>query len=104
MNDSPLQPGDKTPSDAQRPGDEAKLQPAGANAREGDKAPNDSAAPDDQKKLEKQKKEGGSPLSGVNFSEPFIKRPVATFLLSIAIIIAGCVAYKLLPVASSTLR
>ena len=37
---------------------------------------------------------------GVNFSEPFIKRPVATFLLSIAILIAGTVAYTLLPVAS----
>ena len=36
----------------------------------------------------------------MNFSEPFIKRPVATFLLSIAIIIAGSVAYKLLPVSS----
>jgi multidrug efflux pump len=36
----------------------------------------------------------------VNFSAPFIKRPVATFLLSIAILIAGTVAYTLLPVAS----
>src|SRR5580692_4246504 len=39
-------------------------------------------------------------LKGVHFSAPFIKRPVATFLLSIAIILAGAVAYKLLPVAS----
>src|SRR5580700_9085648 len=39
-------------------------------------------------------------LKGVHFSAPFIKRPVATFLLSIAIIIAGAVAYKLLPVSS----
>ena len=37
---------------------------------------------------------------GVHFSAPFIKRPVATMLLSVAIILAGCVAYKLLPVAS----
>jgi hydrophobe/amphiphile efflux-1 (HAE1) family protein len=37
---------------------------------------------------------------GVHFSAPFIKRPVATTLLSIAIILAGAVAYKLLPVAS----
>ena len=36
----------------------------------------------------------------VNFSAPFIHRPVATFLLSIAIILAGCVGYKLLPVSS----
>jgi hydrophobe/amphiphile efflux-1 (HAE1) family protein len=36
----------------------------------------------------------------VHFSAPFIKRPVATFLLSVAIILAGAVAYKLLPVAS----
>jgi len=40
------------------------------------------------------------PVGGVHFSAPFIKRPVATMLLSVAIILAGCVAYKLLPVAS----
>ena len=38
--------------------------------------------------------------AGVHFSAPFIKRPVATTLLSIAIILAGAVAYKILPVAS----
>ena len=37
---------------------------------------------------------------GVHISAPFIKRPVATFLLSIAIILAGATAYKLLPVSS----
>ncbi len=31
--------------------------------------------------------------AGVHFSAPFIKRPVATTLLSIAIILAGIVAY-----------
>ena len=36
----------------------------------------------------------------MHFSAPFIKRPVATFLLSLAIIIAGAVAYTLLPVSS----
>src|SRR5580698_9210632 len=36
----------------------------------------------------------------MHFSAPFIRRPVATFLLSTAIILAGAVAYKLLPVAS----
>jgi multidrug efflux pump subunit AcrB len=40
------------------------------------------------------------PAGGVHFSAPFIKRPVATMLMSVAIILAGCVAYKLLPVAS----
>ena len=39
-------------------------------------------------------------LQGVHFSAPFIRRPVATFLLSAAIILAGIVAYMLLPVAS----
>jgi hydrophobe/amphiphile efflux-1 (HAE1) family protein len=39
-------------------------------------------------------------VGGIHFSAPFIKRPVATFLLSGAIILAGCVAYVLLPVAS----
>ncbi len=42
-----------------------------------------------------------APSAGtVHFSAPFIKRPIATMLLSIAIILAGMVAYKLLPVAS----
>ncbi len=39
-------------------------------------------------------------VGGIHFSAPFIKRPVATFLLSGAVIMAGCVAYALLPVAS----
>jgi multidrug efflux pump len=38
--------------------------------------------------------------AGVHFSAPFIRRPVATTLLSIAIILAGAVAYTMLPVAS----
>ncbi len=38
--------------------------------------------------------------SGVHFSAPFIRRPVATSLLSVAVLLAGAVAYKLLPVAS----
>jgi len=37
---------------------------------------------------------------GFHLSAPFIRRPVATFLLSVAIILAGAVAYKLLPVSS----
>jgi multidrug efflux pump len=39
-------------------------------------------------------------VGGIHFSAPFIKRPVATFLLSIAIILSGAVAYALLPVSS----
>ncbi|HEU4637030.1 MAG TPA: efflux RND transporter permease subunit, partial [Edaphobacter sp.] len=39
-------------------------------------------------------------VAGVHFSAPFIKRPVATTLLSVAIIMAGIVAYKMLPVSS----
>ncbi|HTZ70710.1 MAG TPA: efflux RND transporter permease subunit [Acetobacteraceae bacterium] len=35
----------------------------------------------------------------MNFSAPFIRRPVATILLSLGLFIAGCVAYALLPVA-----
>ena len=37
---------------------------------------------------------------GVHFSAPFIRRPVATFLLSAALLLAGAVAYTLLPVSS----
>jgi hydrophobe/amphiphile efflux-1 (HAE1) family protein len=36
----------------------------------------------------------------MHFSAPFIRRPVATFLMSIAVILAGASAYVLLPVAS----
>jgi multidrug efflux pump len=39
-------------------------------------------------------------ISSVHFSAPFIQRPVATFLLSIAVLLAGAGAYALLPVAS----
>jgi multidrug efflux pump len=35
----------------------------------------------------------------MNISAPFIKRPIATSLLSIAILLAGSIAYTLLPVA-----
>src|SRR5712692_2257728 len=35
----------------------------------------------------------------MNVSEPFIRRPVATTLLTIAIALAGAVAFRLLPVA-----
>src|SRR5450631_116583 len=35
----------------------------------------------------------------MNFSAPFIHRPVATTLLTIAIALAGAVAYSLLPVS-----
>src|SRR3984957_2874562 len=36
----------------------------------------------------------------MHFPAPFIRRPVATFLMSIAVILAGATAYVLLPVAS----
>jgi multidrug efflux pump len=35
----------------------------------------------------------------VNVSEPFIRRPIGTTLLSIALLLAGIVAYRMLPVA-----
>src|SRR6201999_2809010 len=82
-------------------GDEAKLhESGGANAREGDRGPEEHASAADHQKLHDQTHEADQPLGMVNFSAPFIKRPVATFLLSVAIIIAGCVAYSLLPVSS----
>ena len=36
----------------------------------------------------------------MNFSAPFIRRPVATTLLAVGIMLAGAVAYRFLPVAS----
>ncbi len=35
----------------------------------------------------------------MNISAPFIRRPVATALLTLALLLAGIVAYRLLPVA-----
>src|ERR1700733_16023026 len=36
----------------------------------------------------------------LNFSLPFITRPIATILLSIGVLLVGAVAYKFLPVAA----
>jgi multidrug efflux pump subunit AcrB len=36
----------------------------------------------------------------MNFSEPFIKRPIGTTLIAIGVFLVGAVAYQLLPVAS----
>ncbi|HZC66954.1 MAG TPA: multidrug efflux RND transporter permease subunit [Candidatus Dormibacteraeota bacterium] len=38
-------------------------------------------------------------ISGTNFSAPFVRRPVATTLITIAIFLSGAVAFRLLPVA-----
>src|ERR1700753_2646454 len=92
------QPGDHTPTDAPRPGDEQRLHESGGpNDRDGDRAPRDREKPGDATKQERNPLAAG--VNAVHFSAPFIKRPVATFLLSAAIIMAGAVGYKLLPVA-----
>ncbi|HNO61636.1 MAG TPA: efflux RND transporter permease subunit, partial [Plasticicumulans sp.] len=36
----------------------------------------------------------------MNLSEPFIRRPVATILLTLGLALAGLVAYRLLPVSA----
>ncbi|HRA24666.1 MAG TPA: efflux RND transporter permease subunit, partial [Usitatibacteraceae bacterium] len=36
----------------------------------------------------------------MNFSEPFIRRPVMTVLLSAACVLAGLIAYRDLPIAA----
>ncbi|HEY4009759.1 MAG TPA: efflux RND transporter permease subunit [Acidobacteriaceae bacterium] len=107
------QPGDKDPRDREQPGDEARAYARGGpNDFEGDRAPDDHASAADREKVHRQTTESDAPLGqgdspagpgevgSVHFSAPFIRRPVATFLLSIAILIAGAVAYKLLPVSS----
>ena len=91
------QPGDQTPHDASRAGDQVRLGDRPQD-RGGDSAPTDHVRPGDRNKEEKKSLANG--VNAVHFSAPFIKRPVATFLLSFAIILAGAVAYKLLPVAS----
>ncbi len=35
----------------------------------------------------------------MNISEPFIRRPVATTLLTVAVALAGAIAFEVLPVA-----
>jgi multidrug efflux pump len=94
------QPGDKAPRDHVRPGDRDELRGIhGPDDIAGDRASHDHATAADRA-------EANEPIGGpgevdtVHFSAPFIKRPVATFLLSLAIIIAGAVAYRLLPVSS----
>ncbi|HEY5381755.1 MAG TPA: efflux RND transporter permease subunit [Acidobacteriaceae bacterium] len=113
MSDDFLEPGDKAPGEGARPGDEAKAYASGGpNDFSGEHSPKDSASAADRAKIHRQLNEQDAPLGqgdspqgpgsvgAVHFSAPFIKRPVATFLLSIALIIAGGVAYKLLPVSS----
>jgi multidrug efflux pump len=100
MNTAP-EPGDKNPTDHARPGDAAKLH--GNDLRGGDHHPTDHASAYDEHKNALSAEEENAPLGGiggVHFSKPFIQRPIATFLLSFAILLAGAVAYKLLPVAS----
>ena len=102
MNPEEFQPGDRTPTDHVRPGNAAKLS-GRDQTRGGDRQPHDAASAADQAYVDEAFEEGQEPLgavAGVHFSAPFIRRPVATMLLSVAIILAGCVAYKLLPVAS----
>ena len=93
------QPGDDAPRDSVRAGDRDKLHERD-QARGGDRAPDERASARDQHQEDEAFQEEQEPMDGVHFSAPFIKRPVATFLLSIAIILAGAVAYKLLPVSS----
>ena len=106
-------PGDSTPRDGARPGDAAKAHAdGGPSLRAGDHAPHDGASASDYRRQYRQTHEQDAPLNQssdpddeegvgkVHFSAPFIKRPVATFLLSIAILIAGACAYVLLPVSS----
>ena len=103
MNTDP-QPGETKPSERQRPGDAGKLNAGegsrGPDKRAGEDAPTQRASAADERTSAGEAKEASQPIGGVHFSAPFIKRPVATFLLSIAIILAGAVAYKLLPVSS----
>ena len=43
---------------------------------------------------------GAPPSSAMNFSYPFIRRPVGTTLMAIGLLLVGLVAYQFLPVAS----
>ena len=103
-----FQPGDKQPTERERAGDESRLNwhetHDGPDMQAGDRAPEDRASDPDRRRNQRPPEESAAPLNvdvkTVHFSRPFIQRPVATFLLSLAIILAGAGAYKLLPVAS----
>ena len=110
MRSEEFQPGDKTPTERVRPGDAAKAY-SHSETRGGDHTPTGGERPGDAYQFERGFADQQGPLNdpaaapnsgmaGINFSEPFIRRPVATFLLSVAIILAGAVGYKLLPVSS----
>ncbi len=90
-------PGEHAPQDGVRPGDRARLAEDRAGDRGGPHAPDDHASPADYASQSSGERKHGN---GVHFSAPFIQRPVATVLLSAAIIIAGCIGYKMLPVSS----
>ena len=49
---------------------------------------------------QKRQTHAGLDSENLNFSAPFINRPVATCLLSIAVILAGVAGYSALPVSS----
>jgi hydrophobe/amphiphile efflux-1 (HAE1) family protein len=98
VNANEVQPGDVTPTERVLPGDQAKLD-GRDQTRGGDRTPMEASTAADEARLKHAFDETQEPL-GINFSAPFIKRPVATFLLSSAIILAGAVAYVLLPVSS----
>ncbi|AFL86990.1 cation/multidrug efflux pump [Terriglobus roseus DSM 18391] len=101
MNTAP-EPGDKDPTERAHSGDAAKLH--GSAIRGGDETPTDRASAHDEHRnaepAEAEHEPEGGTVNGLHFSAPFIRRPIATFLLSFAILLAGAVAYKLLPVAS----
>ena len=101
--------GDQTPRESVRPGDAQKVYGHAPDLRGGDKDPSEHATAADRRDpgtldAEATPHRGNESAElddgGIHFSAPFIKRPVATFLLSVAILLAGAVAYKLLPVAS----
>ena len=105
-----VQPGESTPRDSAGPGDVGKA--AGhEQTHGGDREPKDREHVGDERRMkdgfiDKQEPLGAGAggenagMSDFHFSAPFIRRPVATFLLSGAILLAGAVAYTLLPVSS----
>ncbi len=55
---------------------------------------------DSKKEPPKDRDEAGKKGLAMNPSRPFILRPVATVLLMVAILLAGAVAYRQLPVSA----
>jgi multidrug efflux pump subunit AcrB len=104
MNRQKPEAGNRVLLDCERPDEAENIYDLSPDCRAGEGSPQDHASERDQQMPVAGFEGGQSPsrsgVNGVNFSAPFIERPVATFLLSAGVILAGIAGYSMLPVSS----